>query len=321
MMQTQNVNNSVRRSHNLRNTLHTLILMLVAAVIMGVMAYSLFGVIGLIGAAIFGAVGIAGAGRVSPKMVLGLYKARPLEPHEAPQLHEMVEELARRAELPSIPKLHYVPTQLPNAFAVGRKDDSAIAVTDGLLRMMNLRQIQGILAHETAHIMNGDLRVMGMADVMNRITSTLSWLGMIGVPVVFGAGVNVPLLGLGLMIFAPMIGGMVQLGISRAREYDADLDGATLTGDPEGLASALRVLEEKMSGKMGSVFLPGSRMPQPSLMRTHPKTEDRVARLNALKINPNDQIVIRPATEQPATSIVPTVSAPRIRWHRMGVYY
>jgi heat shock protein HtpX len=320
-MQTQNVDNRVRRSHNLRNTLHTLILMLVAALIMGVMAYSMFGVIGLIGAAIFGAIGIAGAGRVSPKMVLGLYKARPLEPHEAPQLHEIVEELARRAELPAIPKLHYVPTQLPNAFAVGRKDDSAIAVTDGLLRLMNLRQIQGILAHETAHIMNGDLRVMGMADVMNRITSTLSWLGMIGVPVVFGAGVNVPLLGLGLMIFAPMIGGMVQLGISRAREYDADLDGATLTGDPEGLASALRVLEEKMSGKMGSVFLPGARMPQPSLMRTHPKTEDRVARLNALKINQNDQVVIRPATERPSTSIVPTAGTPRIRWHRMGVYY
>jgi heat shock protein HtpX len=210
---------------------------------------------------------------------------------------------------------------LPNAFAVGRPEESAIAVTDGILRIMNLRQIQGILAHETAHIMNGDLRVMGMADVMNRITSTLSWLGMIGVPVVFGTGLNVPLLGLGLMIFAPMIGGLVQLGISRAREYDADLDGATLTGDPEGLASALRILEEKMSGKWGSVFLPGARMPQPSLMRTHPVTEDRIARLNALKVNQNDQIVIRPSTERPATSIVPQTGQPRIRWHRMGVYY
>jgi heat shock protein HtpX len=320
-MQTPNLNNSVRRSHNLRNTLHTLVLMAVAALIMGVLAYSLFGVVGLIGAAIFGAFGIASLGRVSPKMVLGLYKARPLEPHEAPQLHEMVAELARRAELPSIPKLHYVPTPLPNAFAVGRKEDSAIAVTDGLLRLMNLRQIQGILAHETAHIMNGDLKVMGMADVMNRITGTLSWAGMIGVPLVFGAGINAPLLGLGLMIFAPMIGGLVQLGISRAREYDADLDGATLTGDPEGLASALRLLEEKMSGKVGNILLPGSRMPQPSLMRSHPKTEHRIARLNALKLDQNDQVVIRPATERATTSIVPNVGQPRIRWHRMGVYY
>ncbi len=320
-MQTPNLNNSVRRSHNLRNTLHTLVLMAVAALIMGVMAYSLFGVIGLVGAAIFGAFGIASLGRVSPKMVLGLYKARPLELHEAPQLHEMVAELAKRAELPSIPKLHYVPTPLPNAFAVGRKEDSAIAVTDGLMRMMNLRQIQGILAHETAHIMNGDLKVMGMADVMNRITGTLSWAGMIGVPLVFGAGINAPLLGLGLMIFAPMIGGLVQLGISRAREYDADLDGATLTGDPEGLASALRLLEEKMSGKVGNILLPGSRMQQPSLMRSHPKTEHRIARLNALKLDQNDQVVIRPSTERTITSIVPNVSQPRIRWHRLGVYY
>jgi heat shock protein HtpX len=320
-MPMQNLDHSVRRRHNFRNAVHTLILILLAATIAGVMAYSMFGWLGLVGAAVFAAIGLASAGRVSPKMVLGLYKARLLEPHEAPQLHEMVAELARRAELPSIPKLHYVPTQLPNAFAVGRPEDSAIAVTDGILRIMNLRQIQGILAHETAHIMNGDLRVMGMADVMNRITSTLAWLGMIGVPLVFGAGVNAPILGLGLMIFAPMIGGLVQLGISRAREYDADLDGATLTGDPEGLSSALRVLEEKMSGKMGSVFLPGARMPQPSLMRTHPKTEDRIARLNALKVDQNDQVVIRPSSERPTTSIVPTTVQPRIRWHRMGVYY
>jgi heat shock protein HtpX len=320
-MPNQNLNSAALRRHNFRNTLHTLLLILAAAVIAGGMAYSLFGVIGLIGAAIFAGIGIASAGRVSPKMVLGLYKARPLEQHEAPQLHEMVAELARKAELPVIPKLHYVATQLPNAFAVGSREDSAIAVTDGILRLMNLRQIQGILAHEISHIANGDLRVMGMADVMNRITSTLSWLGMIGVPLVFGAGVNMPLLGLGMMIFAPMIGGLVQLGISRAREYDADLDGATLTGDPEGLASALKLLEEKMSGKIGGVILPGARMKQPSLMRTHPHTEERIARLNALKLDQDDQIVMRPVAERATTSIVPNIGTPRIRWHRMGVYY
>lgn len=321
-MQIKNLNPDAQRRHNFRNALHTIVLIIGSALIMGLMAYSLFGVTGLIAAAVIGAIGIASLGRVSPKMVLGLYKARPLAAHEAPQLHEVVNDLAQRAQLPAVPKLYYVPTQMLNAFAVGRREDAAIAITDGLLRVMNLRQIQGILAHETAHIMNGDLRVMGMADVLNRITSFLSTMGLLGVPLVFGIGVKAPLLGLLLMIFAPTIGGLMQLGLSRAREYDADLDGATLTGDPEGLASALRLLEEKQGSKWEGMFLPGARVPQPSLLRTHPKTEDRIARLHALKLDPHDQIVVKAdRNERPRTTIVPQVGRPQVRWHRFGVYY
>jgi heat shock protein HtpX len=99
-----------------------------------------------------------------------------------------------------------------NAFAVGTREDSAIAVTDGLLRTMNMRQIAGILAHETAHIVNGDLKVMGLADVLNRITSFMSTIGLIGVPIVFGTGVNIPYVGLFMLIFAPTIGGLLAAG-------------------------------------------------------------------------------------------------------------
>jgi heat shock protein HtpX len=320
-MQIRNLNPEVQRRHNFRNTLHTVILVVGSAAIMGLLAFTMFGFTGLVVAAIIGAIGVAGLGRVSPKMVLGLYKARPLEAHETPQLQETVAELAARAKLPAIPKLYYVPTQMMNAFAVGNQHDAAIAVTDGLLRTMSARQIQGILAHETAHIMNGDLHVMGMADVLNRITSFMSTMGLLGVPLVFGIGVKAPLLGLLLMIFAPTLGGLLQLGLSRAREFDADLDGATLTGDPEGLASALRLLEEKQGAKWEGMILPGSRLPHPSLLRTHPQTEARVARLHALKLDQGEHIMVRSATDRPRTSIVPVIPRPQVRWHRFGIYY
>jgi heat shock protein HtpX len=270
---------------------------------------------------IFSAITMAGLGQISPQMVLGLYKARPLSTGEAPQLHDIIAELSSRARLPAVPKLYYVPTQMLNAFAVGRKEDAAIAITDGLLRAMDLRQIKSILAHETAHIMNGDLRVMGMADVLNRITSFLSTLGLLGVPLVFGVGVKAPLFGLLLMIFAPTIGGLLQLGLSRAREYDADLDGADLTGDPDGLSSALRLLEEKQGAKWESMMLPGSRLPHPSLLRTHPRTEDRIARLQALKLGHADHAVAGNLADHPRTSLVPPIARPHVRWHRFGIYY
>jgi heat shock protein HtpX len=312
---------AVQSRHNFRNTLHTILLVAGTGLIMGALAFVIFGWVGLIAAVVFGAMGIAGLGRVSPKMVLGLYKARPLAEHEAPQLHDIMRQLSQRAGLPAVPTLHYVPTKMMNAFAVGRAEDSAVAVTDGLLRAMNLRQIAGILAHEVAHIKSGDLKVMGLADVLNRITSIMSNLGLIGVPLVLGTGIDVPLLGLSLMIFAPMLGGLLQLGLSRAREYDADLDGATLTGDPEGLASALKVLEEQQGRNWEGLVLPGSRLPQPSLLRTHPKTEKRIARLLALRGEGAEQIVVRANTEKPATSFAPQMAQPKVRWHRLGIYY
>jgi heat shock protein HtpX len=317
----QRIDAAVQQRHNRRNTLHTILLIAGTGLIMGVLAYTMFGWIGLLGAAVFGAFGIISLGRVSPKMVLSLYKARPLLPDEAPELHQIMRELSKRADLPAVPMLHYVPTKMMNAFAVGHRNDSAIAVTDGLLRAMNMRQIAGILAHEVAHIKSGDLKVMGLADVLNRITSLLSNLGLIGVPLVLGTGLNIPILGLVLMIAAPTLGGLLQLGLSRAREYDADLDGATLTGDPEGLASALKILEEKQGGKWEGLVLPGSRLPQPSMLRTHPKTEDRIKKLMALRGQGGEQIVINHASQKPQTSFVPHVSDPKIRWHRLGVYY
>jgi heat shock protein HtpX len=311
---------AIRRSHDLRNALHTVILIGGSSILLALIAWTVFGWTGLVWAAIFGAFGLWTMGRVSPKMVLGLYKARPLSPDELPDVHRLVRELARRADLTAVPQLYYVPSKMLNAFAVGTRRDSAIAVTDGLMRSMTIRQLAGILAHETSHIRSGDLKVMALADVLTRITNFMSMLGLIGIPALFGAGIDIPWLGILLLIFAPTIGGLLQLGLSRTREYDADLDGAALTGDPAGLASALDTLERRQ-GHVWEGLFPGGRVPSPSLLRTHPVTKDRIARLLTLTGEAEPQIAVSTARPEPGPSIVPPIRNPRVHWRRMGIWY
>ncbi|MCX7344623.1 MAG: zinc metalloprotease HtpX [Alphaproteobacteria bacterium] len=321
MIARANLDPDVQRRHNLRNLLQTIILIVGTAALASAIAWVTFGPSGLIWAAAFGAIGIWFLGRASPRMVLRLYKARELADDEVPELHDLMRTLAKRADLQAVPRLYYVPSQMLNAFAVGNSADSAVAVTDGLLRIMNLRQLAGIMAHEVSHIRNGDLRVMGLADVLNRITGFMSTLGLLGIPLLLGTGWDIPIAGLLLLIFAPTIGGLLQLALSRAREYDADLDGATLTGDPEGLASALALLERKQGGAWEGLILPGSRLPEPSILRTHPKTADRIERLLAVRHEATMAIPLAETRTAPTPSLVPPVRPPRIHWQRLGIWY
>ncbi len=228
--------------------------------------------------------------RFSARLILRLYGARPLAPQELPRLHAVLAELSRRAELPRPPALYYVPSAILNAFAVGRREDAAVAVTDGLLRHLDLRELTGVLAHEVSHIRHNDMWVMGLADVMSRTASLLSLFGQL---LLF---VNLPLLLLGqayvswlavlILLFAPTVVALLQLALSRTREFDADLGAVQLTGDPEGLASALAKLERHQRHWLARVLLPGRREPEPSLLRTHPATEERIARLRELSTSP-----------------------------------
>ena len=229
-----------------------------------------------------------------------------------------------RAELPAMPRLYYVPSRMMNAFAVGKPEDSAIAVTDGLLRGLSLRQLTGVLAHEISHVRNGDLKVMALGDVLTRLTGLMSTFGLIALafslPAMMAAGLQVPWLAILLLIFAPTIGGLMQLALSRAREYDADLDAAGLTGDPQGLASALVTLERRQGRLWEGLLLPGSRLPDPSLLRTHPRTEDRVERLMSLTPAPQPSIDVPTAWDEFAAT-APPLRAPRFHWQRLGTWY
>lgn len=274
----------IQHQHRWANRLQTSLLILF---LIGISSFSgslLFGEVGLwlaIGGAI---VALFLEPIAAWRLTLQLYRARPIYPDEAPNLWHAIRLLAERAELPSTPVLYYVPSSMINAFAIGNRNHAAIALTDGLLRQLSQRELVGVLGHEIAHIANGDLKVMGLADFVSRLTNLFSGAGqlmvLISLPVLFLEGYNVEfnLPALLILIFSPHLAILAQLGLSRVREYDADLKSAILTGDPMGLAHAL-VRIEKVSGSWLKLLLPGWGNPQPSWLRSHPPTEERVKRL------------------------------------------
>jgi heat shock protein HtpX len=229
------------------------------------------------------------APRLPPQMVMRMYRAQPIDPRHGGQIAYIVDELARRAELPATPALYVIPSMTLNAFATGTPGKAVIGITEGLLRRLSLQELAGVLAHEISHIRNNDLAVMGLADVMTRFTQVLSYLALFlaifNLPGLLLGDSDISLLALLLLYLAPSIGSLLMLGLSRTREYDADLEGAQLTGDPRGLAAALDKLERYQGSFWEDLTfpVPGRRIPQPSLLRSHPPTEERVARLLALE--------------------------------------
>jgi len=258
---------------------------------------------------------------LSRRMILSAYQAQRLTGRDAPGLVGALAELARRAGLPRAPALYRVPSSLPNAFAMGTPEDSSICVTDGLLELLDGRELAGVLAHEVGHIANRDLWVMGVADVMSRLVSLASWVGqfllLLNLPLLMAGLVHVPWSVVALLIFAPTLMALVQLGLSRTREYDADRAAADLTGDPEGLIRALGKLDRLTGRFWEEIFLPGRRIPDPSLLRTHPPTESRVRRLRELDPNrsvPFPDIIGHSAGVAHASDLTP-------RFRRFGTYW
>lgn len=240
-------------------------------------------------AIVFGTVlGLVLSPGVPKRMLLHAYRARRLGARDFPEGIALLAELSERAGLPRAPELYYVPSRLPNAFAVGKPEESAVCISDGLLRIMTRRELAGVLAHEVTHIANRDLWIMGLADAMSRAVSLASWVGQVililNLPLILTGVAHVPWEVPLLLIFSPTIMALLQMALSRTREFDADRGGALLTGDPAGLASALVKLERRAGRFWEEMFLPGRRIPQPSLLRTHPPTEKRVERLAALSV-------------------------------------
>jgi heat shock protein HtpX len=273
-----------RRRHRALNAVHTWLLAGGSLLLLAVTAWIFGGPIGVIAAIVFGAISMAAVRRISPQMVLTMYKARPVSRAQFPEGVAIVEELGRRAGLTHAPKLFVVPSKLMNAFAVGRRDDSAIAITDALASRLTTRELAGVLAHEVSHIAHEDVKVMAFADMVSRYTSVMSTVGILSLILNIGGFAGgyeapVPWFGVLVLVLAPTIGGLLQLALSRTREFDADLGAAMLTGDPDGLASALVKLERFQGRMWESLMLPGGRTPAPSVLRTHPPTEERVARL------------------------------------------
>lgn len=281
-------------AHRLRNILHSVVLVAGIGGITAFGAYLLWGSGGVVGTFIAIMALILFGPRASTEMVMRLFRAEPLDPRRGAALHEIIAELARRANLPAAPKVYIVPSRILNAFAVGTPDKSSLAVSSGLLETLTDRELIGVLAHEISHIRNNDIWIMGLADMLSRLTQLMSTMGMLflfynAVAQALGGALALPWSVALMLYLMPAASSLLQLALSRAREYDADLEAAQITGDPDGLASALARLEQHQ-GRMWEDMLPsGRRIAIPSVLRSHPASEDRIRRLAELKLNPLEQ--------------------------------
>lgn len=316
---------SAWHSHALLNRVQSFLLLAVMGGLVALLGEMLWGAWLVPMAVTLGALALFARSDNAPAMMLRLYGARVLRPEQAPELHAAVRELARRAGLPAAPALAYVPSPVVNAFATGCRDRAVVAVTDGLLRTLDMSELVAVLAHEVAHIRNNDLRVMMLADLMARLTHVFSHLGQLGIvlalPFVLTGTVRVDWFALLVLILAPTVAVLAQLGLSRTREFHADLNAARLTGRPAVLARALLELERGQPSWWERVLMPGRRVPQPSYLRTHPTTEERVARLRALtpeRLTP--VLSLAPVPAWPPSHLLGSAPTPP-RWRVTGVWY
>lgn len=250
---------------------------------------------GLILGLIFAAFTSIGSWYYSDQAALATYKAQPLVREQAPELYDRVARLSQRAEIP-MPKLFIVPTKSPNAFATGRDPQhSAIAVTEGIMELLSPEELDGVLAHEMTHIKNRDTLTQAVAGTLAGAITFLGRILTFGAlygPVTYDNRRNANPLGLlFLIILAPLSAALIQLAISRTREFAADQGSAEITGNPLALVNALNKLESvgrqiPMNGNPAFspllIINPLSLEGLQTLFLTHPRTEDRIQRLQEL---------------------------------------
>ena len=233
----------------------------------------------------------------SDKIVLSMYGAQPIEESQAPTLYAMVRRLATRAQIP-MPRVYLIPSDTPNAFATGRSPEhSAVAVTEGIMRILDQDELEGVLAHELSHVKNRDVLISTLAATLAGAIAYLAhmaqWSAMFGGRRDDDEGGSNPIAMIAMAVVAPIAAMLVQMAVSRAREYQADATGAHLAGRTWGLAKALEKLEmaqqvAPMNANPATAHLfivnPLSGQAFMNLFSTHPPLEQRVARLRAMKI-------------------------------------
>jgi heat shock protein HtpX len=276
------------------NQIKTTILLTIMTVFFMLIGKALGGTNGMVMALIFAGGMNLFSYWYSDQLVLKMYRASEVSPEDAPELYDIVRRLSQRSGIP-MPKVYIIPQESPNAFATGRNPENAVvAVTQGLLRLMNRSEIEGVIAHELGHIRNRDILIGTIAATLSgavmMLASMARWSAIFG-----GFNRNNDgeegggFIGLIVMaVIAPIAAMLIQMAISRSREYMADATAAKMTGNPEGLASALeklgtytRQIPMETNPSTAHMFianpLSGQRMM--SLFSTHPPVEERVARL------------------------------------------
>jgi heat shock protein HtpX len=230
----------------------------------------------------------------SDQMVLKMYNAREVDETSAPRFYAMVKELAQRAQLP-MPRVYLIDEAAPNAFATGRNPEhAAVAATTGIINVLTDRELRGVMAHELAHVQHRDILISTISATMAGAISMLAnFAAFFGGRDSEGRPAN-PIAGIAVAILAPLAASLIQMAISRAREFEADRGGAEISGDPQALASALEKIHRYAQGipletaeahpetAQMMIMNPLSGGGLRSLFSTHPATEERVARLMAM---------------------------------------
>jgi heat shock protein HtpX len=268
-----------QKNQNLIRTGLLLIGMLILLVAVG---WLLIGPQGMIWMGAFGLLMAFLSFQIPTETIMRFYRARPLTTQQAPYLNRIIQQLSRKAKLKKEPQLYYIASNSVNAFATGRQSDPGIAVTHGLLRQLSAKEVTAVLAHELSHVAHNDMRLKGLTNVMGRMTRSFSLIGQIllfiNLPLLVMGEETFPWLGILLLIIAPTLSTLMMLAISRTREFDADLEAARLTGDPNSLADALLKLDYiNRSSAMRPLT---HRIPR--WMSTHPQMDERIKRLREL---------------------------------------
>lgn len=277
----------------LGNWLKTSILMAGIVVLFGTVGAALGGASGMLIALVIAAAMNAYAYWFSDTVVLKMYNAQEVDESSAPQFYRMLRELAQNAQLP-MPKVYIIDEAQPNAFATGRNPEhAAVAATTGIMRILSERELRGVMAHELSHVKHRDTLISTISATMAGAISSIAQFGML-----FSGGDrerNVhPAVAILIMILAPIAAMLIQMAISRSREFEADRAGAEISGDPAALAAALKKIhdyahqipletaEQHPETAQMMIINPLSADGIKGLFSTHPQTEERIARLMAM---------------------------------------
>lgn len=274
------------RQYRLMANLQSMLLVLSLAGLLAMVGYLLGGTSFALGATIGVGLLYLVNPRVAPWLMLKSFRARPLGVEQAPRLYQALDTLAARAGLAHRPRLYLLPHAAPSAFTTGTEAgaQAVIALSKGLLQTLSLREVTGVLAHEISHIRHQDTRIMGFAHTLAQMTGLVAVVGqlllIISLPFWLLADGGVSVVGLILLILAPELSVLLQLALSRAREYSADMSAAELLGSPAPLADALYRLEQHTRNHKRRLpwFLVPRREPL-HWLNTHPPTEERIRRL------------------------------------------
>ncbi len=270
------------------NLFQSFLIIIGTAVLLGIVSFLIFGPAGAAVALLSWLFLVFVLPAIDPKSILRLYKGRLLNYYEMPNLYKAVYNLSKNASLENPPKIYYIKEASFTAFSTGSKSNSAIALSDALLRILNDKELYGVLAHEISHIKNNDIWIMQLTDIASRIAISVAYIGQ-GIlillsPFIFFDDTFYFLLLFFLFLLIPPLIVLMQLCLSRIREYGADVDAVMLTGDPNGLKNALlklNIIEENLFSKL---FNPFPKREEPSMLRTHPDTKSRIKRLEEFKL-------------------------------------